>query len=348
MRMTLAGDDLLERIGVRANVAPVAVGLTFFGMPVARAIGIAQKTGIFGELVRRSATPDELAAALDLRSVPTRMLLECLAGERVLDSDGGRYSVAKPMRRWLDPSSARYIGTYLEHTADYWAWWGDLERLLRAGEAVDIHGVSEDDPSWPVYIRGQYELARLSAPEIARAIDLPARPTSLLDVAGGHGWFAAELCRRHPGMQATVVDLAGSAAVGREIIAEAGMSDRVAHRVGDMFEIDLEGPHDGALAFDIVHHLSLEQVVTLFTRVREALKPGGTLAVLDMFRDDDDGARPRASASAFRLFFHLTSGADILSRAELLGCLERAGFVQPKRLRVRSMPDQSLYQAKAG
>ena len=41
------------------------------------------------------------------------------------------------------------------------------------------------------------------------------------------------------------------------------MSDRVAHREGDMFEPDLGGPYDGALLFDIIHHLSGEQIVAL-------------------------------------------------------------------------------------
>ena len=53
--------------------------------------------------------------------------------------------------------------------------------------------------------------------------------------------------------------------------------------------------------FDIIHHLSGEQVVALLRRVREALEPGGTLAVLDMFRAD--AKRQRASAAALGLLF---------------------------------------------
>ena len=123
------------------------------------------------------------------------------------------------------------------------------------------------------------------------------------------------------------------------------MSDRVEHRDGDMFEADLGGPYDGALVFDIDHHLSGEQVAALLTRVRAALKPGGALAVLDMFRSD--AKRQRASAAALGMLFHLTSGADLHSPGELAGYMRDAGFSAPKRTKVRRLPDQGLYQATA-
>lgn len=106
-------------------------------------------------------------------------------------------------------------------------------------------------------------LRQLEDPEVARAVPLPARPQHLLDVAGAHGWFAAELCRRHPTLSATVLDLPGSARVGRKIIAREGMSDRVRHVDGDLLTARLEGPYEGILAFQIVHHLSDAQNVEL-------------------------------------------------------------------------------------
>jgi SAM-dependent methyltransferase len=112
-----------------------------------------------------------------------------------------------------------------------------------------------------------------------------------------------------------------------------------------MFESDLGGPHDGALLFDIVHHLSGEQIAAVLMRIRAALKPGGTIAILDMFRGPP--GRQRASAAAGGLFFHLTSGADLPDPAELARLLERAGFDRPRRTKIRRIPDQDLYQATA-
>jgi ubiquinone/menaquinone biosynthesis C-methylase UbiE len=346
MRIKAAPDDALERVAIRMNLVPLPAGHVLYGMTAGRVVGTAQRLGIFAQLLEGPATAGRLAERLSLQAAGTRILCENLAGLGILEQDGHTFSLAKSSRKWLDPASDTYLGTWVEHSVTYWEWYGDLERVVRDGGSFEIHREpAEDEEYWRLYITGQYEIARLSSAEVAKAIRLAEKPTSLLDVAGGHGWFSAELCKRHETLKATVVDLAGSARVGREIIAKAGMGDRVEHREGDMFETDLGGPYDGALVFDIIHHLSGEQIVTLLSRVRESMKPGGTLAVLDMFRLE--GKRQRASAAALGLLFHLTSGADLHSPSELAEYMRDAGFSRPKRTKVRRIPDQDLYQAEA-
>lgn len=346
MRVKPAADDLLERVAIAGNLVPLPAAYALYGLTSGRVLGVAQRLGLFKKMLDGPATAGRVAEELDLQVAGTRLLCENLAGLGILQQDGHTFSLPKRSRKWLDPASDTYIGTWLEHTATYWKWYADLERIVRDGGSFEIHRQqAEDEAYWRLYITGQYEIARLSAREVAKAIRLPSQPSALLDVAGAHGWFSAELCKRHETLEATVVDLPGSARVGREIIARAGMSDRVAHREGDMFEADLGGPYDGALVFDIIHHLSAEQVVALLRRVREALKPGGTLAVLDMFRSD--AKQQRASAAAVGLLFHLTSGADLHSPDELAGFFREAGFGTPKRTKVRRIPDQDLFQAQA-
>jgi 2-polyprenyl-3-methyl-5-hydroxy-6-metoxy-1,4-benzoquinol methylase len=346
MRIKPAADDLLERVALAMNLAPMPAGFAVYGMTMGRIVGTAQRVGVFGSLLSGPATAGRLAEELGLQLTGTRLLCENLAALELLDQDGHTFSVAKRARKWLDPESPTYVGTFVEHTASYWEWYGDLERIVREGGSFEIHREpAEDEEYWRVYITGQYEIARLSAVEVAKAIRLGPQPSELLDVAGAHGWFSAELCRRHPTLTATVVDLPGSARVGSEIIARAGMSDRVRHREGDMFTAELGGPYDGALLFDIIHHLSGEHVVQLLGRVREALKPGGTVAILDMFRSD--ARRQRASAASLGLLFHLTSAADLHSPAELGQYMREAGFHEPRRTKIRRIPDQDLYQATA-
>src|ERR1700681_3311420 len=248
MRMKPAPDDMLERVAIAMNLVPLPGAFALYGMTAGRVLGAAQRLGVFARLLEGPATAGRLAEELDLQVAGTRLLCENVAGLGVLDQDGHTFTLSGGARKWLDPASDTYIGTWLEHSASYWEWYGDLERIVRDGGSFEIHREpAEDAEYWRVYITGQFEIARLSAQEVAKAIRLGESPTALLDVAGGHGWFSAELCKRHQTLKATVLDLPGSARVGREIIAQAGMSDRVAHREGDMFEADLAGPYDGAL-----------------------------------------------------------------------------------------------------
>ena len=345
MRPGLQPDSALDRLAIRLNLAPVAAGHAMFGMPMARVTMAGQRLGIFARLARGRATAPQLADDLGLSADGTLLLLDSLTALEHLDKRGDGYSLSKSARKWLDPESADYVGTYIEHCFEYWSWWDQLEDIVRSGHGIEIHDFPPDHPHWDKYIRGQFELARISSPEVAKALRLPPEPTSLLDVAGAHGWYSAELCRRHSTLRATVLDLPGSAAVGRRIIAEQGMSDRVQHVEGDMMSASLVGPggpHDGALCFNIVHHLPPEQNVALLRRIHVALKPGGTIAVLDLWLPEDD-RRPDAAA-LLGLFFYLTSSAATYTERDVRGWLAEVGFEQIKKATIRRLPGQALFQ----
>ena len=341
MRLGVRYQGVAERVGALLNLVPVPVGLAMFGMPIARSVQVAQRLGVFARLAEGPAT----AAELGHREQGLTRLCDALCAAGVLRvSRDGRYSLPRRSARWLDPASPRYVGDFLADTNEYWPWWERLEALVCEGRHVELHDKPADDPSWRSYITGQYQLARLSSDAVARAVALPGGASSLLDVAGAHGEFAMALCRRHEGLRATVVDLAGSAAVGRDIVAEAGMAERVGFVEGDMFATDLGGPHDGALAFNIVHHLSPEDVRRLFERIAGALRPGAPLCVLDLY-DRPAGKRPDAG-SLLGLFFHLTSGADTYATQEVAGWLRESGFGEAKVRRLPQLPGLALLRAE--
>jgi hypothetical protein len=345
VRVGVKYDGLAERIGSALNLIPVPAGLAMFGMPIARSIQVAQRMGVIAELAAGPSTAAAVATKLGLREQGTGLLLDVLTvtGVASLASDG-RYSLSPRAARWLDPSSDRYIGDYIEDTFHYWEWWAGLEDLVRDGRSIELHKREPDDPYWRVYITGQYELARLSSASVAKAVALPDGARSLLDVAGAHGEYSMALCRRHAELSSTIVDLPGSARIGREIVATAGMSERVAYVEGDMFAADFEGPHDGALAFNIVHHLSPDQARTLFVRIAEALAPGAPLCVLDLY-DRPPGKRPD-SGSFLGLFFHLTSGADTYSTGEVSEWLSDSGFGRSKVRTLPQLPGLAIVRAE--
>jgi hypothetical protein len=346
MRITAAPDGLMERIGLMLNRLPTPIGEAMFGMPVARSLQVAQRTGMLAALAEGPREPAELAEHLGLQAAGTELVLDVIAsmGHVELRADG-RYEMTERARRWLDPSSEHYLGDFLADTAEYWQWYAGLEDLVRNGNHVELHDKPPDDPYWRSYIRGQYQLARLSSAEVAKAVPLARNAHSLLDVAGAHGEFSMALCRQHPGLKATVVDLPGSARVGREIVSGAGMEDRVRHVEGDMFQADLGGPHDGALCFNIVHHQTPEQARELFTRIRAALRPGAPLCVLELY-DRPDGRKPD-SGSILGLFFHLTSGADTYTVEQVSTWLAGSGFGPAEKKTFRTLPSLAMLSAKA-
>jgi SAM-dependent methyltransferase len=303
----------------------------------------AVRTGMTERLARQPSTAAELAASLGLDPLPTRLILDCLRSSGHVTCRSGQYRLSRQARRWLDPASPLSVTRFVAGTADYWDWWSELDEVTRHGRPVGHHDAPPDDAYWERYMGGQVELARLSADEVARKLRLPGNPRTMLDIGGGHGWYSARLCHRHPGLTSTVLDLPGSAAAGRKIIAEAGLSDRVKHRDGDATTADLGTGYDAVICFNLVHHLTEEQIADLFSRAAKAVKPGGLFAVMDAFADP--GARMSAAANFLSLFVYLSSGSQVHPPDRLRGWFRDAGFESPRRLKILRIPGQSLYVA---
>jgi SAM-dependent methyltransferase len=346
MRLGAIPDSFVERLGLLLGKVPTPIGEAMYSMPVARSLQVAQRTGILGALAEGPRDPAELAEHLGLQAKGTERVLDVIATlGHVKQNPDGRYEMTKSGRTWLDPRSDTYLGDFLADTYEYWDWYAGLEDLVRDGKHVELHEKAADDPYWQSYIRGQYQMARLSSAEVTKAIPLARGAHSILDVAGAHGEYSMALCRRHEGMRATIVDLPGSARVGEEIVAEAGMGDHVRYLVGDMFEVDYDGHYDGALCFNIIHHLSPEQIRALFQRIRAVLRPGAPLCVLDLY-DRESGKRANL-ASILGLFFHLTSGADTYTTEEVGRWMRESGYGSTEIKSFQRLPDLRLLIAKA-
>jgi SAM-dependent methyltransferase len=356
MRIAVHGETCAERLALRGRLAPLPAfeslgGLALSGLHVAAA-----RLGVVEALARRPATADDLAARLRLRPETTRLLLAGLHALGYLRRrPGGRYAPTRRARRWLLPQAPQSVAHFVASQQDHFRWWASLTDVARgAAPAAGHHDAPVDDPYWRGYITGQYELARFSAPEVVAALRVPEGARRVLDVGGGHGWFTAALCRRHPGLRGVVLDLPGSVAVGRELMAEAGMSDVVAHRVGDARTADLGDGYDVALCLNLIHHFPPDEAADLFRRLHAALRPGGTLAVLDLFADPPGGGvpgrfrlrgrRPGMAASCLGLLFHLSSGASVYGTGEVSSWLTAAGFPPPSSRPMRRIPAQTLLQ----
>ena len=344
MRLGLKGANPAEWLALRTGLVPTAAAEAWGGMATSGVLIAAVRTGITARLAQGNASADKVAADLGLDPLPTRLLLDCLRSAGHVHERAGRYRLSRRARRWLAPASPLSVAGYVAGTADYWPWWAGLDETVRTGTSSGSHDAASDDAYWRRYMTGQMELARLSAAEIARRLPLPASPRALLDIGGGHGSYSARLVERYPTLTATVLDLPGSAAIGREIIAGAGLSDRVRFREGDATTADLGSGYDAVLCFNLVHHLTPQDAAALFRRIGDALVPGGTLAVLDVFAEP--GRRASAHADMLELFVYLSSGARVHTPGELDGWLRDAGFAPPRSIRILRIPGLSLRVAK--
>lgn len=125
---------------------------------------------------------------------------------------------------------------------------------------------------------------------------------TVLDVGCGRGWFALGMARMvGPEGRVVAVDVRSDRIDSlRHRAARAGLAQRLEARVCEHRHLgvsDLAGRVDFALAFYVVHHA--EDAADLMAQVHRALKPGGTLLVVEPRHHASDEER-RATEGAAR------------------------------------------------
>ncbi|HWX73893.1 MAG TPA: methyltransferase [Solirubrobacteraceae bacterium] len=329
-----------------AGPEPDAFTDTFVAMAGAQAIITATRTGLVAALAERPSCAADLARSLGLEPVGVEALLGALAALGYVQASAeGLYrptAAGAQLTPGASGSVAEFVGSY---NADAWEMLGRLEDALRDRSVAASHARPADDPFWEHYLRGLFELARDEHEDNAALVPV-SEPRRMLDMAGGHGAFAMAMCRRFPGVRATVFDLPASAAVGRRIVAEEGFAERVEFREGDALREPLGEQLDVLSAFNLLHHLAPADVQRLLARAREALTPAGVLVIGETERSEPGVPPSRAGAMSGVVYF-ASSGTRNYSRAELEEWLSLAGFADVQVHRAERSPWRLLYLARS-
>lgn len=277
--------SFLERLLLlRLDKGPAPI-LDLFGAAGFEAVTLALDLGVFEALEGEKLPVYELADRLDVDEDGARMLLGFLDAQGYVVGDDGRYRNTRMTTKWLTEASETNMAPWFEFWNELvFPFWNDhLETAVREGEPPrTIYEWFDEEPArWETAQRGFRAAASLVVDEVADAIDVPEGATRVLDVGGGHGLYAIELCRTRPDLSATVFDYPEALEVARTEIAEARLGDRVNVASGDYWTDDLGDGYDLALAFNVVHAHDAGENRRLFERIGAAVEPGGRIAILD-------------------------------------------------------------------
>jgi ubiquinone/menaquinone biosynthesis C-methylase UbiE len=348
VRVGAKSESVQERLALAAGLIPTPLLETFEAMAMARAIMAGVSLGIFDALDEKPDDADGLARRLRLDARGTDILLVALHAMEYVEERGGTYRNSPAVEKYLLPDSPQTVRAYVaDFNRDMWDEFSRIEDAVRTGEAETsgLHQREPDDPYWERYMRGLFDLTRLAGDDVARMI--PVRnPKRMLDLAGGHGGYAIAMCRRHADLTVTIAELEGAARIGREIVREQGMADRIEYVVGDMFTTDLGHGYDVATAFQIVHHFDEDVNVELLTRARETLREGGTIAVLEQERPPP-GRRGTTIGALTGLLFYVTSRARTYTADEISTFVEAAGFNRVRQRRSARLPGHVIVTGRS-
>lgn len=316
---------------------PSPLLVAFWGMESGRALIVATDIGLFDALQDGPRSATELATAIECDPHGTETLANALTGFGYLKRRDGRYRLRRTARRWLLSDARTSLKRPMGLLDIVWDELGDLEARVREGGARDFHRSERDASFWTRYLEGLGAAAALTAPLVVRSIDV-SRGKQLLDVGGGHGAFSVAMCKRHPGLRATVLDLEPATVVGKRLVAEAGMSDRIDFKAGDLTTESWTDGNDVVLLFNLLHVFDSATAAAVVKRAYDALAPGGTVAVLDASHQESRGGVSAVGGGSELLFFAMND-TQTYPEATLASWVEEAGFTDVRVRRSLGMPE---------
>lgn len=309
--------------------SPVGIMRLINGYWATGVLAAAATHSVFTHLADGTGTATELASRAGIAERGAQALLDGLVSVGLVELHQGRYRNTPEAATYLVEDSpvslAPFARLKLTHTGSL----TDLAEVVRAGGPVKDDAVVEvaNNPHWEGIVTA---IAAQSVPAAALAADVlalaDAGEISILDVGGGSGIYSGIWLEANPAARATQLDWAPINEIALRLLAERGVGDRFTTIDGDFHTTDFgTGAYDVAVYSHIAHQESPESNVEVFTRLRQALKPGGTLVVNDYVVDDD------RSGPAFPLIFASemllkTRQGSTWTRSDYRDWLVKAGF----------------------
>ena len=277
----------------------------------------AQQAGVLQALANGSATAAAVAGACGTAIHPTALLLDGLVALGLVEPSGETYGLA---------AVARFLaGPYRDLGDHYWSY---LPAFLKTGEPLArMDDARESERQYQAQAMALAWMMAPAAEAAATVLDIGGRRRRLavLDVgAGAAGWSLA-LARRDPDTTVTALDWPAVLTMAQKAAADAGLQERFATIAGDYHRVALpEAAFDLAIVANVTHLETATGNRHLFERLRRSLRPGGEIAIIDVFPVQPGGALP-AALYALGLALRTTHGR-VHGAADLDSWLAAAGF----------------------
>ncbi len=319
------------------------------GFQASRILLTAIELDVFSVIAKCGAAATAVAAAKELETDPrsTEVLLNALVALGVLTKKDGNFANAPLADRYLAEGSRNDARYALKHNLSLWTTWSTLTERVKTGYVTAWRDMSSRNEDWTVpFIAAMHKNAAVRAPIIVRAIGVEG-VSKVLDVGGGSGAYSIAFAQANPKLCAEIFDLATVIPIAAKHVADAGLSDRVTVRVGDLRRDALGSGYDLILLSAICHMLGPDENLDLLRRARAALAPGGRIAIQDHVMSED-GTAPRAGAFFAINMLVGTRNGSTFSKSQYQEWLVSAGLRDVQHIALPGPNDLILGRGTSG
>jgi (2Fe-2S) ferredoxin/2-polyprenyl-3-methyl-5-hydroxy-6-metoxy-1,4-benzoquinol methylase len=307
-----------------AGVLPDDFQAAVRGFQVSRVLLTAIELDIF-TTVGQGAQASEVAAKLGTDQRATAMLLDALVAMDILHKQDGRYGNTPMSSRYLVDGERDDARASLMHSAHLWPRWSTLTDCVREGTSVTYREMADRGDEWTTaFIAAMHRNASARASAVVKATGLDGA-RRMLDIGGGSGAYSIAFARANEDLRAEIFDLPTVVPIAQGHIKEAGLSDRITTRTGDLRTDEFGHGYDLVLLSAICHMLGPEANADLMRRCFTAVSPGGRLVIQDFILSPDRTAPRSAALFALNMLVGTPEGSSY-TREEYESWLRQVGF----------------------
>ena len=282
----------------------------------ARALKTAFELGLIDHLMmRHPSTLAEVGEVARTDRVGVAFLLDLLTGCNVVENRDGGFSLTAEFRiamRYRDlletklDFSGFLAADYLELFTGLIADAPGFIRKARLFQLFDYNRCLtpsvENYERTRTWMRLTTTLTRYEARACLKAHDFGAA-RNMLDIGGNSGEFVLQVCRKHPQLRASVMDLPLVCEIGQEHVLAEPERERISFVKGDARRDPLPRGFDLISFKSMLHDWPENIAKTFLARAADALDPGGTILVFERAPLDVTARVPPFAALPTMLFF---------------------------------------------
>jgi 2-polyprenyl-3-methyl-5-hydroxy-6-metoxy-1,4-benzoquinol methylase len=293
----------------------------------------AAKLGVFAALSGGAATAAEVAKRVSAPVDTVSRLLAALASLEYLSTEGEQFALNDFSKTFIrDGAGGMRRLAWKEHL--FYVAWARLADAISSGNALFpsfADRQANDFESVEKFLLALNDLAELSAPGVI-GTGAFASATTILDLGGGGGGYAAELAKALPEAQLTLADLPRIVPIAKGHLERKGLGQRVETATADFTKdgCGLSGrTFDCVLLSHILHDFEAATAAQIVARAAQMVRPGGKLVILDVLVPQGGHGNPVEALFDLMMLVEVPRGRTH-KFTEVSKWIEEAGLNAPK------------------
>jgi hypothetical protein len=339
MKFSPIAQTPLEWMALKAGLVPTPLAYSHFGFMISKFLLEAVDKGIFEAIGHKKISLQNICVACTLHEKPVKSLLGVLATMGLLKQSNGLFYLTAKSKKWIlkdSPYSLYWLMIFDNRVCIKWMDY--VGTFLETGKGLQYHETLNGQ-EWFYYQKAMEAAASATSKEAVRKIPVPRGATRMLDIGGSHGLYSVALCKRHPALTSTILDLPSAVEKAATILKTYNMGDKVLHHAGNVLTEDLgKAQYNVVVMASVAHHFTAEENKRVAQKVYDALQPGGTFTILEVLRSDAATYNGDMLSAVGDFFFALSSTSGIWSLKEIMEWQKTAGFSSFKKSTFLTIP----------